>query len=199
MKFIDRAFAATTMAFVIGSFAGALLTASSLVFREGMVFLVNARAIAPVRGASAFGGVVVMLLVFANNCFPVALSFLYPLMIAKVRWTPPIRTSTRNILLTGFSLLTGGLIGFFNLGAILMLVSEIGGPAMLNRLLATSWLHAPFEFLFVLICVAEPLRIVLNRAGGNGTVRPLRGDLEILLISLVGLLASAAIEVFAGL
>lgn len=199
MKFIDRAFGATLVAFVIGSLAGVLLTAFSSAFRDFMAFLVNTRAIVPVRGASALGGVAVMLLVFANNCVPVALSFLYPLIIAKVRWTPPLRSSARNRLLTGFSLLTGGLIGFFNLGATLTLVSEIGGPAMLNRLLGASWLHAPLEFLFVLICVAEPLRIVVRRIGGKGIIKFLRGDLELLFISLIGLLASAAIEVFAGL
>lgn len=187
------------MAFVIGSLAGVLLTAFSSAFRDFMAFLLNTRAIVPVRSASALGGVAVMLLVFANNCVPVALSFLYPLIIAKVRWTPPLRNSGRNRLLTGFSLLTSGLIGFFNLGATLTLVSEIGGPAMLNRLLAISWLHAPLEFLFVLVCVAEPLRIVVRRIGGKGIVKFLRADVGLLLITLIGLLASAAIEVFAGL
>ncbi len=199
MKFIDRAFGATLLAFVIGSLAGALLIRFSSTFREFMAFLINTRAIVPVRAASAVGGVVVMLLVFTNNCIPCVLSFLYPLIIAKVRWTPPIRNSTRNRLLTGFSLLTGGLIGFFNLGATLTLVSEIGGPTMLNRLLAASWLHAPMEFLFVLVCVAEPLRIVARPMGTKGIIRFLRADLELLFISLIGLLASAAIEVFAGL
>ena len=80
-----------------------------------------------------------------------------------------------------------------------MLVLEVRGPATLNRLLAASWVHAPLEFLFVLICVAEPLRIVMHRAGGMGIIEILRADLGILLISLVGLLASALIEVFAGL
>lgn len=199
MKFIDRAFGTTALAFVIGSLAGAALIALSLTFREGMIFLLNARAIVPVRGATALGGVAVVLLVFVNNCVPVLLSFLYPLIIAKVRWTPPMRGSTRNLLLTGFSLLTGGLIGFFNLGATLMLVLEVGGTAMLSHLLAASWVHAPLEFLFVLICVAEPLRIVLNRIGGNRIVGFLRADLKLILISVLGLLASALIEVLARL
>jgi hypothetical protein len=101
--------------------------------------------------------------------------------------------------LTGFSLLTGGLIGFLNLGATLMLVLEVGGFGMLNRLVAASWVHAPFEFFFVLISVAEPARIMFNRVDEAGMAGVLGGDLKILLISLVGLLASAVIEVFAGL
>ncbi len=199
MKFIDRAFGATLLAFAVGSLAGAVLILFSLPFRESMVFLINARALVPVRAASAVGGVAVMLLVFVNNFVPVVLSFLYPLIIAKVRWTPPMRSSTRNGLLTAFSLLTGGLVGFFNLGATLMLVAEIGGLTMVNRLLSASWVHAPLEFSFILLCVAEPLRIVGRRSGGNGIVGSLREDLKLLFICLVGLLASAAIEVFATL
>jgi hypothetical protein len=199
MKFVDLAFGATAASFAFGSLAGALLIASSLTFRDEMLLLFNARALGPVRGASTLGGVAVLLLIFANNCIPVVLSFLYPFIIAKVRWTPPIRGPTRNLLLIAFSSLTGGLVGFFNLGATLMLVLEVGGPAMLNRLLGASWVHAPLEFLFVLLCVAEPLRIVRNRVGDDEVVGFLRADLDILFISFLGLSMSAAIEVFAGL
>jgi hypothetical protein len=199
MRAIDRAFGATVLAFIIGSLAGAILIASSPTFRTGMAFLLGARVIGPVRGASAFGRVALTLLIFANNCAPVALSFLYTFIIARVGWTPPIRDATRNVLLTGFSLLTGGLIGFFNLGATLTLVWEVGGVTVLNRLLAVSWVHAPLEFLFVLTCVAEPLRIALRRIGSDEILTSLRADWGILFISLVGLLASAVIEVFASL
>ncbi len=199
MKFIDRAFGATLLAFVVGSAAGALLILFSLKFRESMVFLINARALVPVRAASTVGGVAVMLLVLGNNFVPAVLSFLYPLIIAKVRWIPPLRSSNRNRLLTAFSLLTGGLVGFFNLGATLMLVSEIGGLTLVNRLLSVSWVHAPLEFFFILLCVAEPFRIVGRRSGGNGIVGSLREDLKLLFICLIGLLASAVIEVFARL
>lgn len=199
MKFIDRAFGATLLAFVFGSLAGALLIAFFATFRKFMAFLLTARAIAPLRAASTLGGIAVTLLVFLNNCVPVLLSFLYPVIIAKVRWKPPIRDRTRNVLLGTFSLLAGGLLGFFDLGATLMLASEMGGVIMVNRLLATSWVHAPLEFLFVLICVAEPLRITGRRTIGEGLVESLRGDLKLLFISLLGLLVSAVIEVLVGL
>jgi hypothetical protein len=101
-------------------------------------------------------------------------------------------------LLTAFSLLTGGLLGFFNLGATLMLVQKIGGPTLLNALLRTSWLHGPIEFLLVLACVAEPLRLTLRPLNGDEIVRFLRADAKLLFICLVGLIASAAIEVFAA-
>jgi hypothetical protein len=199
MKFIDRAFAATLAAFLLGSLAGALLVASSLPFRDFMAVLINTRALGPVRGASAFGEVAILLLVFVNNLVPVVLSFLYPLMIAKIRWEPAISDSTRNRLLGAFSLLTGALLGFFDLGATLILVLEIGGTVTVTRLLEASWVHAPLEFLFVLLCVAEPLRTLLRPTAPDGIIGSLRGDLKLLFICLIGLLASAAIEVLAGL
>lgn len=198
MKFIDRAFGVTLLAFITGSLGGAALTEFSLSFRESIAFLLNTRAIVPLRAASVAGGAAVMLLVFGNNLVPAVLSFLYPLIIAKVRWTPPLQSSTKNGLLTAFSILTGGLVGFFNLGATLMLVSEIGGLALVNRLLSNSWAHAPLEFFFVLMCVAEPIRIA-ERSAGNEVMGSLREDLKLLFICSVGLLVSATIEVFASL
>jgi len=199
MKFIDRAFGTTLLAFATGSLAGALLIAFSATFRKFMAFLLTARAIAPIRAASTLGGIAVTMLVFLNNCLPVLLSFLYPAIIAKVQWQPPIRDPTRNHLLAAFSLVAAGLLGFFDLGATLMLASKIGGAIMVNRLLATSWIHAPLEFLFVLICVAEPLRVARRRIVGKGIIGSLRGDLKLLFISLLGLLVSAVIEVVVGL
>ncbi|MGP8069266.1 MAG: hypothetical protein ACLP5V_05205 [Candidatus Bathyarchaeia archaeon] len=199
MKFIDRAFGATLLAFALGSLAGAVLIAFFTTFGRFMAFLLTSRAIAPLRAATTLGGTAVTLLVFLNNCVPVLLSFLYPAIIAKVRWEPPIRDATRSRLLAAFSLLAGGLIGFFDLGSTLMLASEIGGWVMVSRLLATSWIHAPLEFLFVLICVAEPLRIARERTAGKGIIGSLRGDLRLLFISLLGLLVSAIIEVIVGL
>jgi hypothetical protein len=198
MRFIDIALAATLVAFGLGSLAGALLTAFSLTFREFILILIRLRIVAPVRAATDFGRLAIMLLIFLNNCIPVALSFAYPLIIGKVRWTPPLRTSLRNGLLTAFSLLTAALLGFFNLGATLMIIEEIRGTASVNALLQTSWLHAPLEFLLVLACVAEPLRLTQRRANGDEIVRLLRADLKPLIICLVGLLLSAAIEVFAA-
>jgi hypothetical protein len=199
MKFIDIAFGATLVAFGLGSLAGTLVTALSPAFREFLLLLINSRVTTPVRAASSLGTVAVMLLIFLNNCIPATLSFLYPLILGRVRWTPPIRKVTLTRLLTAFSLLTGGLLGFFNLGATLTLVAELRGSSTVNGLLATSWVHAPLEFLFVLSCVAEPLRLALRRVDGEEIVGFLRADAGLFFISLVGLLASAAIEVFARL
>ena len=199
MKFIDIAFGATLVAFGLGSIAGALIIVLSPTFREFLLFLINLRVITPVRAAFSLGTVTVMLLIFFNNCIPVALSFLYPLILGKVRWTPPIRKVIVIRLLAAFSLLAGSLLGFFNLGATLTLVAELRGISTVNGLLATSWIHAPLEFLFVLVCVSEPLRLAVRRVRGDEIVRFLRADASLLFISLVGLLASAAIEVFAHL
>jgi hypothetical protein len=81
----------------------------------------------------------------------------------------------------------------------LTLVAELRGPSVVNGLLVTSWVHAPLEFLFVLACVSEPLRLAARRVRGDEIVRFLRVDANLFFISLVGLLASAAIEVFARL
>lgn len=199
MKFVDRAFGATLLAFALGSLVGALMIAFFPTFRTLMIFLLTVRAIGPLRAATSLGEVAVTLLVFLNNCVPVLLSFLYPGIIAKVRWVPPIRNITRNRLFAAFSLLVGGLVGFFDLGATLMLASEIGGMSLVDRLMAMSWIHAPLEFLFVLICVAEPLRIARGGTVGKRIVASLRVDLKLLCISLLGLLVSAIIEVIVGL
>jgi hypothetical protein len=199
MKFIDRAFGATLVAFGLGSLAGALVTALSSTFREFLLLLINSRVTTPVRAAYSLGAVALMLLIFLNNCIPVGLSFVYALILGKVRWTPQIRKVIMIRLLAAFSLLTGGLLGFFNLGATLMLVAELRGPSTVNGLLATSWLHAPLEFLFVLACVSEPLRLAVRRVGREEIKGFLRADANLFFISLVGLLASAAIEVFARL
>ena len=90
-------------------------------------------------------------------------------------------------------------MGFFNLGATLTLVAELRGPSMVNGLLASSWVHAPLEFLFVLACVSEPLRLALRRIDAKEIAKFLHADANLFFICLVGLLASAAIEVFARL
>ena len=198
MKFIDIAFGATLVAFGLGSLAGALITASSPLFRVFMLFLLSSRVVAPVQAATELGSLALTLLIFLNNCIPVALSFVYPLIIAKVHWTPPLQAASRKRLLAGFSLLAGGLVGFFNLGATLMLVAEVRGVDFATALLWRSWVHGPLEFLFVLACVAEPLRLALRPRNGSDIVRSLRADAKLLAICFIGLLASAAIEVLVG-
>jgi len=199
MKFIDFAFGITVVAFSLGSLAGAFVTAFSLTFRGFMLLLINLRLIAPIRAASESGEVTLMVLIFLNNCVPVALSFVYALIICKVPWTPPMRTAARNRLLTAFSLLTGGLLGFFNLGATLMLVVDVRGPTIVNGLMQTSWVHAPLEFLLVLLCVAEPLRLTRFSKTVDEILKQLRSDAKFLPLCLTGLLVSSAIEVFAHL
>ena len=199
MKPIDAAFGATLAAFCLGSLAGAFVTALSTSFRGFMLLLINWRIIAPVQSASELGKLALMTLIFLNNCVPVALSFIYPLMLGKIRWTPPMRKATMDRLLTAFSLLTGGLLGFFNLGATLMLVETIRGPAVLVALMRTSFVHAPLEFLFVLACVAEPLRVSRRTQNVVDITKSLRSDTTLLAVCLIGLVASAAIEVFAAL
>jgi hypothetical protein len=199
IKFIDIAFGATLVVFGLGSLAGAVVTTFSSTFREFLLLLINSRVITPVRAVSSLGAVAVMLLIFFNNCVPVALSFAYPLILGKVCWTPRIRKVNMIRLLSAFSFLTAGLLGFFNLGATLTLVELLRGPSTVNGLLATSWLHAPLEFLFVLACVSEPLRLAVRLVSGDEIVRFLRADDNLFFISVVGLLVSAAIEVFARL
>jgi hypothetical protein len=60
----------------------------------------------------------------------------------------------------------------------------------------TSWLHGPLEFLFVLLAVAEPLRLTKIKDGRIGLVDAVKEDWKLLCICLLGLLASAMIEVF---
>lgn len=199
MKFIDIAFGATLVAFGLGSMAGAALTWYSFTFRGFLLLLINSRVVSPVRAATALGRVAITLLIFLNNCVPVALSFAYPWVIGKVRWEPRLRKATANRLLMAFSLLTGGLVGLFSLGATLMLVEELRGPPVVSRFLVTSSVHGPLEFFLVLLCVAEPLRLGLREVDRDRFVELLRGDLNLLFICLIGLLVSAAIEVFAGL
>jgi hypothetical protein len=198
MKLVDIAFGATLVAFVLGSIGGALLTALSSTFREFLLLLITSRIINPVRATSTFGQAAVMLLIFLNNSIPVILSFAYPFIIGKVNWTPPMTSTARRRLLSAFSFLTAGLLGFFNLGATLTLLATLRGIGAVTALLARSWLHAPLEFFFVLTCLAEPLRLTFREVDMEEVMRQLRTDANLLFICLVGLLASAAIEVLAG-
>ena len=199
MKPIDAAFGLTLAAFCLGALAGALVTALSPGFRGFMLLLINLRVLAPVQSAAEFGRLALMMLIFFNNCVPVALSFAYPLIIGKTHWTPPMRKAVMDRLFTAFSLLTGGLLGFFNLGGTLMLVEEIKGQTVLNLMLRTSWVHAPLEFLFVLACVAEPLRLSRRTQSVDDIAKSLRADTKLLAGCLIGLIVSAAIEVFVAL
>jgi hypothetical protein len=140
-----------------------------------------------------------MLLILANNSVPPFLSFLYPLIIGKVKWTPSLSEGTENFLLVAFSELCGFLIGFFDLGAILMFAWQTGGGGFVNLLLARSYVHGPLELLLVLLCVAEPMRLVRSRRGNMKLVKALMRDLWLLVFCVIGLLITAAVEVYVGI
>jgi len=110
-----------------------------------------------------------------------------------------MRAVVRRRLLTAFSLLTGSLLGFFNLGATLTLVAKVDGPTVVNALLQSSWAHAPLEFLLVLACVAEPMRLTRRTKNLDELLEHLHSDAKVLPLFILGLLVSAAIEVFARL
>ena len=194
MKFIDRALLITLAAFTLGACVGALATLTLLPLDLLIGTLIVVRLLEPAQAASMFGSAVLVLLIFANNAVAVLLSFLYPLILGKVRWTPTPSARTMQRLLAWFSVLAGFLIGFFNIGATLGWVWENGGWVRLDRLLTMSWLHAPIEFIAVLICVAEPLRIMWGPRH-DGIAQSVRSDLVLLMASLIVLLGSAAIEV----
>jgi len=98
-----------------------------------------------------------------------------------------------------YTMLTAFLIGFFGLGAGLAVGWATGGTGRVFSLLQESWVHGPLEFFFVLICVAEPLRLVQGTESDLQVVSRLRDDLQLLLICFLGLVFSAGVEVFARL
>jgi len=194
MKFIDRPFALTVAVFLIGAFIGAILIVLSSNIREFAIMLLQDRMLSPVQIVSHLGNVAVFLLIFVNNCVPAVLSFIYPLIIARIKWTPPL-TERRNLLfLSSYTFAAAFLIGFFSLGAPLATGWVLGGTPMLLSLTYTASVHGPLEFAFVLVCVAEPLRI--TRVWKGMTARVLLKDWPLLVVSVVGLLGSSAIEVF---
>jgi hypothetical protein len=194
MRFIDRALALTVAVFLIGAFTGAILVVLSLNIREFAIMLLQARMLSPVRTVSHLGDIAVFLLISVNNCVPAVLSFIYPLVIVRVKWTPPL-TERRNFLfLSVYTFVAAFLIGFFSLGAPLATGWVLGGPSVLFSLISTARIHGPLEFAFVLVCVAEPLRIA--RVKREAAANTLPDDLGLLAVSVLGLLASAAIEVF---
>lgn len=194
MRFIDRPLALTVAVFLIGAFIGALLVVLSSNIREFAIMLLQARMLSPVQTVSHLGNIAVLLLIFVNNCVPAVLSFIYPLVLARIKWTPPLTERRNFLLLSGYTFVAAFLIGFFSLGTPLATGWILGGTSMLFSLIFTAMVHGPLEFAFVLVCVAEPLRIahVKREVAANR----LSHDLGLLAVSVLGLLASAAIEVF---
>ena len=198
MRYLDRAFAVTVEFFAIGVVAGALVTIAIPVFREMAVALMEFRMLEPVRVVSAFGSLALLLLIFLNNSVPVALSFAYPALIAKLDWSPPLSNRRRRILLDAFTVLVAFLTGFFSVGTPLTLFWLIRGSSELLTLLGQAWLHGPIEIAVVLLCVSESARLGIS-SSNEQVLSDLRADLKLMLASLLVLLGSAVLEAVLGL
>jgi len=147
-----------------------------------------------VQRAMTLGGFAVVVLIFANNVVPVLLSFLYPILLAGIPWTPPLTRSRRGLLLTGYSLLAAYLVGFFDLGASLGSILFERGESVVTSLLRHSCLHGLIEFTLILLCIAEPARLAARGGTGSRTTSFNRKDAVLLLSCLIGLLAAAILE-----
>lgn len=188
MRFIDRAFALTLTSFAVGSLCGFTIFLAVPALREGMMMMLKVRVASPILAATSFGNAAILLLVFVNNMVPVVLALSFPQVLSRIRWDAP--PSTLDRLNAAFSLLTGFLIGFLNLGGILAFALTLG-PNVFDRLLSESWLHAPIELFLVLVAVSEPIRLALRR------IKPsIHDELPLLILCAVGLLASALVEVY---
>ena len=195
MRYVDRPFAAAVGLFLMGSALGAFLAIIPSL-REPFISLLQARLITPVSMARRVGNIALVLLVFLNNSIPAELSFAYAFIMARVRWTPALTLNKERQLLACFTWLCAFLVGFFGLGVALSIGWVLGGGALLFALLSGAWVHAPIEFAAVLLCVSEPLRLAEDRNQIDLIMR-LRHDLPLLLVCLLVLILSAAIEVFA--
>jgi hypothetical protein len=193
MKLLDKAFAVALGAFFVGSSLGALAVIMSPSLLAFTLQVFRARMLAPVKTISAFGSYATFLFIFLNNSIPPALSFLYPFVLARVGWEPPLTEKRRWFLMSSFTLLSSFLLGFFDLGTPLAVVWVIGGANGVSGLLLSAWFHGPLEFSLILLCLAEPLRLASETAG---LLAALRKDAFLLVGSILGLLFSAAVEVF---
>ena len=101
-------------------------------FRAAMIETLRVRVLAPVEAAIVIGGFAIVALIFANNAIPVLLSFAYPILLARIHWTPPLTRSRSEFLLTGYSLLAAYLVGFFDLGASMGSILLERGPAVVS-------------------------------------------------------------------
>jgi hypothetical protein len=197
MKFIDRAFALAVAVFLVGAFIGAISIILSSNFRALANVLFEARMLSPIRTASRLGDIAVFLVIFLNNSVPAVLSFVYPLAVDKIRWTPPLSIRRRFLFLSAYTVISAFLSGFFSLGAALASAWVLGGTNLFLSLISGARIHGPLEFAFVLVCIAEPLRVSWVTKKGAAP-RKLVDDRVLLPFSITGLLVSAAIEVFLG-
>jgi hypothetical protein len=195
LRFFDRPLAMVCAIFLLGSLVGA----SSIIlfpgFRESFEVTLQLRMISPIETAANIGPLALFLLVFLNNSIPPVLSFIWPLAITEIPWTPPLTERRSGLLLRGFACISSFLTGFFGIGAILGLTLVTSGTGAVAILITSARIHGPLELFLVLICIAEPLRLA-RQPRITGLRGRLRGDLVLLWVALAGLFVSAAIEVF---
>jgi hypothetical protein len=195
VKFIDRALAIAVAVFLLGTLAGYLTVMFIPAFRNTFTTLIQVRMISPIQTAARMGSIVLLFLVFLNNSIPAVLSFLYVLIVANVSWTPPLTEKRRRVLMSWYTYVTAFLTGFLGVGVTLGLAWTLEGAKALVSLMYTARIHGPLELFFVLVCIAEPLR--LAKVSGPEVSGTLRAHLTLLWVSLIGLFISAGIEVFA--
>jgi len=198
MRFIDHAFAITVMVFLLGAFVVATLIVFSSTFREFSLTVLRTRMLSPMQTVAHLGDVAVFVAVFVNNLIPTVLSFAYPLAIAEINWTPPLSRHRLLFFLSAYTFIAAFLIGFFSLGAPLATGWVLGGTNLFLSLISGARIHGPLEFGFVLLCIAEPLRISWDPTD-RGTLVKLVDDRTLLFVSIAGLFVAAAIEVFLGI
>jgi hypothetical protein len=185
------------LAFGVGALTGFLLAILIPSFGHTMIGMLQVRVLEPVQAATRIGGFIVVILIFANNSVPVLLSFLYPILLARIHWTPPLTKRGRSWLLIGYSLLAAFLVGFLDLGASLGSILLERGESVVISLMSRSWLHGPLEFVLVLLCIAQPARLAARNNYHSGASLN-RKDVGLFLGSLVGLLAAAILEYALG-
>jgi hypothetical protein len=182
------------LSFGLGTLTGFLIAAAVPVFRVLMMGMWWVRVLEPAKSASLIGGYAVVALIFTNNAIPVLLSFVYPMLLARIPWAPPL-TKTRNAaLLTWYTLLTAYLVGFFDVGGTLGSLLFDRGATFVGSILRHAWLHGPIELAVILLCVAEPARIAQRERSSSETSMFTRHDVFLLVGSLVGLFVSAVLE-----
>ena len=193
MKFIDRPLAATVAVFFAGALAGGMTIILSPPIRNIFIMIIQVRILSPIQTVSRAGSIALVLLVFLNNSVPPVLSFLYPMVLTRINWTPPLTKKQIRALFAGYTYLSALLTGFFGIGATLGLAWVLEGTSTAIALLFTARVHAPLELFFVLVCLAEPLRLA------EVDIRYVKAVLSkhcwLLWISLIGLFLSAVIEV----
>ena len=118
---------------LIGSFTIVLFPAS----RDTFITIIQVRMLSPIQAATAVGSIALFLLVFINNSIPAVLSFLYPLAVTRIAWTPPLTESRRRSLLAGYTYLSALLVGFFGVGVPLGLTWVLSGTR--QQSLFYSW------------------------------------------------------------